>query len=82
MTSYPNPVTDQLVVVLNDVKEGQTNHFTITSLSGMVVLEQSVKSDSGYMSQVFDLSAFNNGMYLLRWTNGQQAITKKIIVSK
>lgn len=80
--AYPNPVSDLLTVQLEDVTAGQKNYFIITDLSGRVMLEESVNADTGNLTQVFDMSRFENGVYLLRWSNGAQSVARKIIVNK
>ena len=82
LMAYPNPVSDLLTVQLEDVTAGQKNYFIITDLSGRVMLEESVNADTGNLTRVFDMSRFDNGVYLLRWSNGSQSVARKIIVNK
>jgi len=82
LMAYPNPVSDLLTVQLEDVTAGQKNYFIISDLSGRVMLEESVNADTGNLTRVFDMSRFDNGVYLLRWSNGSQSVARKIIVNK
>lgn len=82
MITYPNPAMDWLVVNMDNVKAGEMNHFSIFDLNGKLMVEQSVKTDTGKYAQMFDLSLFNGGIFLLRWTNGQQVIIQKVLVAK
>jgi len=71
---FPNPTTGNLNVQLPNQSEGQ--HIKVINLLGKVVYEQDA-SDASNLS--IDLSNYEDGMYLLEWSNGKESVTKQII---
>jgi subtilisin-like proprotein convertase family protein len=73
---FPNPTTGILNINLVDVS-GETN-FRLIDVSGRVVLDKSTTE----VNNIFDLSNFQNGIYLLNIKNAEKETTKKIILNK
>ena len=82
LNSYPNPVTDVMTVQLSGVDTRYPNQLSITDLMGRTVAEYQLSTAVEVVEQSLDMSSFRNGIYLLHWVNGNQRITRKIIVNK
>ncbi len=69
---FPNPTTG--LVRIDAPEVGAGDNFSVTDIQGKTVLEPSNESE-------LDLSALNNGVYLVRWNreNGR-SLTRKVIV--
>jgi len=69
---FPNPTTGRLRIDALEIGEGDV--FSVLDLQGKTVLTPSNESE-------LDLSALNNGIYLVRWKreNGR-SLTRKVIV--
>lgn len=73
---YPNPVSDQLTVVLTPVRDVESK-IEILSIMGQVVLTQvPASTDRETIINVAELPA---GVYLVRMTIGDRAITQKMV---
>ncbi|WP_324680705.1 DUF4979 domain-containing protein [Hymenobacter sp. GOD-10R] len=71
---YPNPSAGKFWVSLQEkLQEGAT--LSVYSLVGSKVLSQRLTANA----QTIDLSQVPAGVYLLRLTNGQQTLTRKIV---
>jgi len=69
---YPNPVKDQLNVVM--VERGKWN-VMITDVSGRLVRTLTIEQESVQI----DVSSMNQGLYIIRGSNGKEWIQKKFI---
>ena len=72
---YPNPVCDKLNIKLN--LDGQAR-VEVFSLSGQTVLKQAVYINSGFGT--VDLSALNQGLYIVKLSVNNQVFYQKIMV--
>lgn len=64
---YPNPASSDITVVTNT----KVDNLTLTDINGRIVLEGSTEN--------LNISALENGIYLLRIVSGTAIFTKKII---
>lgn len=69
---YPNPFSNELKVYLKDFAE----EISIFDITGKMVRRIDVHSNS---VSIRDLDDLHSGIYLMKITNGNQSITKKII---
>lgn len=79
VTVYPNPVKDVLTVLLHADMPGEAV-FTLTDLSGSMVLRNNYALVKGNNKFELRTAAVKNGMYLLSCTNGRFSFVKKILV--
>jgi len=80
---YPNPVnTDKKINVIFDVNavKQDNNTIEIYSLSGRQVYKTTLSNATGFYNKQIDVSNFNAGVYMLKFTAGNATKTKKIII--
>ncbi len=78
---YPNPVTDQVNIVLHLEKETHLSIRIVDQLGNNVVTLLDEKTSSGDVTKSFTLpKKLNTGMYYLRVIAGQETIAKRISV--
>jgi len=71
---YPNPANESVTI---EVPENMDrSELIFTNMIGQTVLRKNVTSTSVTM----DLTGFSNGIYFVHVQNGNQRITKKLIV--
>jgi pimeloyl-ACP methyl ester carboxylesterase len=71
---YPNPTTSK-VSFNNSIERFET--ATIINYLGQVITE--IKFDSFDVNQEIDLSSLTSGVYLVKFSNNDKSITKKVI---
>lgn len=78
LTVYPNPANNKLNIVLNQANI--TEHFTvqIIDLNGKVLVIKRLENNDA--TQQLDISALQNGTYLLRVNNGKEIMHNKFVV--
>jgi hypothetical protein len=76
---YPNPARDQIYIKLSNADSYNFFTFTISDLSGRIVLSELVNNHSS-----IDISHLNNGLYLisLQIENQVPLTVKKLIINK
>lgn len=77
-STYPNPVVDQLNVILEGEKQGNVQILIRDAFGKKVLSEQ--RTMGGYGSLSFDLSDFENGIYFLQIFHEGRNISSKTIV--
>ncbi|MBT0606715.1 T9SS type A sorting domain-containing protein [Aequorivita echinoideorum] len=79
---YPNPSTSKIVNIVYDLKNSvsQNNSISVYNIQGQLVHTSKVDSNNGFYNKSLDLSALSSGMYLVRFSSGNQSITKKLIL--
>ena len=78
--SFPNPVNDQLNLVINGM-EGNTQ-ITITDAQGKVVRVINAELTGGTEVLTYSVSDFAQGIYFLNVRNSEKVISQKFIVTK
>lgn len=79
---YPNPtVNKQLTLIYDIVNFGNDNKVEIVDLNGRIVFAQRINDASGFYNLDLDLSALNSGIYMVRFSSGDQSISKKLILN-
>jgi hypothetical protein len=78
---YPIPAVNKLNIKY-DIKSDQKVDIVLTDLSGKVVLKEAVEAKSVSAFQI-NISAFRNGVYLLRFTNEthEEIVSYKVLIS-
>lgn len=74
---YPNPVQDQINIVLNLKKETNIK-VDITDLSGRIISSENYNL-SGMKNVQLDASGLSHGMYLVKIIGGDEVLTSRII---
>lgn len=74
LTIYPNPSTGSVNLEVLNSEPGADLSYDITDINGKVVRRDSYGSD---IRRILDLSALNNGMYMMRLYSGDQVIAYK-----
>ncbi len=69
---YPNPATDKVYV---NTGEFEANHYYLTDISGRIVTHKDITDKL----TTLDISDLNNGIYLLKITNGTENAVFKIL---
>jgi hypothetical protein len=54
--------------------------LTVTNVQGVQVVQQFIVPDSGDLNTTIDLSSFAKGIYFLRINNGENQVTKKLVI--
>lgn len=76
----PNPAKDVVMLNLNGQK-ASNYHVVITNIQGQV-LQNKIFSNTSTINESLDVSTFSPGMYLVRISDGQDAVTKRFVVGK
>ncbi|HRP89811.1 MAG TPA: T9SS type A sorting domain-containing protein [Edaphocola sp.] len=78
----PNPNTGKVRINVNILeKDAQYATLNIYDLTGRLIISKSLQK--GYQSLAFDLSQYNNGLYLYSLNiNGKNKATKKLVLQK
>lgn len=66
---YPNPTTDNIVLLADDVN--QVLQYVITDYSGRTLLQANVEPYSGYFSQTVNMEPFPAGIYTVTFIKEQ-----------
>jgi arylformamidase len=72
---YPNPTNGEIVLQLDDYKASDTIFVDILSLDGKVLHHAQLTNDTA----IFDLSAYANGLYLMKISGNSGVLVKKIV---
>jgi Secretion system C-terminal sorting domain/Fibronectin type III domain len=79
MSIQPNPAANAMTVQLNAANTTENGTVSLFDLTGKLVSQAIVPS--GEMSLEVSVATLQNGLYLLRFSDGENVITKKVIVS-
>jgi|GEM_PF-1452326 len=78
---YPNPSTDGQITAAINLADARDMLVTLHSISGARLKTYELKRiQSGSYS--FDLSQYADGMYLLKFSDGQNYTTQKVTLTK
>lgn len=72
---YPNPATDYIYFTNNQLKG--KSHFVITDIKGSVVLSCDVQNNA-----YFNISAFENGIYIYKLISDNKTETSRFVICK
>ena len=74
---YPNPVNDKFTLVYNC--ETNTVRMDIVNLQGSIVFTENFK-DIPHISKKYTVSNFQQGIYMVRITDGDKRTTRKLVI--
>lgn len=78
---YPNPVNDQVNIILHLEKESQVSIKILDMLSNEVVTLSNERTPAGETTKNFTLpKQLNTGIYFIRLIAGQESVVKRISV--
>ena len=78
---FPNPVQNQLSIIL-DSKDNTQANLSIIALNGQVVFAQPVKINQGFNNYTINTSSFSNGHYIISLNGKNIKVNQKITISK
>ena len=79
---YPNPSSDRLITLLYDQGSNfENSRIIISDLTGKVVYENKLISQSGFYQKTLDLNGLQSGIYLVNLNFGDQVISKRLILN-
>ena len=73
---YPNPCTDKLFIDASQFPAGTTIDFAVFDILGKKLMQGELTPES---ENVVDFSKVNPGIYFIRFNDGKNAYTKKVI---
>jgi len=76
--SYPNPFSDFLTILV-PVEISEDGKVQILDQNGRLVFEQNVTSNKKIFLNGAQLYKFSNGVYQLKFTDGETVITEKLV---
>ncbi len=80
---YPNPITNNATIDFNLVKDADNVSILLVNELGQEVLNKNLGHlSSGEQNYNLNVSALNNGLYLLKIKTGENIITKKVFIDK
>ncbi len=78
---YPNPVVDELNIVL-DVDGSENINITLFDVTGAVVMQNTLIADKGTNRTSLDVNAIAVGVYYLRLDSENRSYTQKVVIEK
>lgn len=75
---FPVPSNGLVQITARGVLGNYT--LTVTNVQGVQVVQQFIVPDSGDLNTTIDLSSFAKGIYFLRINNGENQVTKKLVI--
>ena len=75
LSIYPNPATNSVTIKFPSDEEGE---ISIVNLFGEIIFSEKINSEE----EQIDVSKFSAGMYVVRWSSGENNETKKFSVIK
>jgi len=81
MTVYPNPSSSFANILVSLNKETDIS-ITLHDISGKTVFERNMAATSGLNNFRLETSAFEKGFYFVKVTDGNSALTQKLLVAE
>lgn len=78
---YPNPAQDRLTVEL-PVRRFEELTVEVLDMQGRVMMKKQIQFNTESLSASIDVASLEAGMYLVRISDQQTSLTKKLIVAK
>ena len=76
---FPNPATDALNVSIQSLETGKAD-LSILTIDGKTIQSQTVLTTPDSQSLTLDVSNISPGFYIIRFSNANGAVNKKIII--
>lgn len=74
---FPNPANDQVTLVMNG-SSGAATQVRIISVTGQVMLLETVKSSANELRRTYDLSQYPRGVYILETISGKDVARAQV----
>ena len=78
----PNPATYEVRIEFSTLEETENVQLQIVDMSGRLIWEHQQKASPGINAATVDAHPFANGYYLVKFTDGKNAATSKLIIQK
>ncbi len=79
---FPNPTNGELTLVASGRDILGDLHLEISTIQGKTMVTNHFASSKNQFSKTLDLSHLASGVYMLKLTNKEAIVTKKIIIQK
>ena len=79
---FPNPTNGELTLVASGQDILGELHLEISTIQGQTMVTNHFASSESQFSKKIDLSHLASGVYMLKLTNKEAIVTKKIIIQK
>jgi hypothetical protein len=79
---YPNPTTGLIMVKMQLKQEVDNLQVGFYNMMGQEILQESFNSPARDFSQYFNLEHLPNGVYLVKFSSGNQSVMKKIVLAR
>ncbi len=79
---FPNPTTGILTVNMQLMKEENALNISLLDMTGRQIFTESYASPGLSFSQYFELGDLPNGVYVMKFSSGNQSIMKKVILAR
>jgi hypothetical protein len=79
---YPNPTTGMLNVNMQMKNEVEKLEISLLDLTGRQLFAESYPSSGPAFRTYFNLNDLPNGIYLMKFTSGNQSLIKKVILAR
>jgi hypothetical protein len=76
---YPNPATDLIAVQFGGLVESDFR-LDLIDATGRIIESKSI--NKGQTIAYFDVQTVYNGLYFVKISNGNQSITRKVIIAR
>jgi hypothetical protein len=76
---YPNPMHDNLTLVLNESAQNETSSYSIYSIDGKLLFQKNLGYTVQNQKEVIDVTMFSAGQYFIQVSNGNVVSTQKIV---
>ncbi|MFT6738699.1 MAG: hypothetical protein ACJAVF_000184 [Paraglaciecola sp.] len=78
VNTYPVPTTKELTVEFVTSQDEEVT-YTVTDITGKVMLQNVFEAEKGLNKQVIDMAAMSNGVYFLIMQNSSNRVVKNIV---
>ncbi len=80
---YPNPSTNKMVHLVYELKTNVSleSNISVYNLQGQLVHTSKVEANNGFFNKTLNLSALQNGMYIVQFKAGNNSVSKKLILN-
>lgn len=79
---FPNPTHGELTLVASGQDILGDLHLEVSTIQGKTLITNHFASSENQFSKTLDLSHLASGVYMLKLTNKEAIVTKKIIIQK
>lgn len=81
-TLFPNPATNDLTILFNNITSGGIRTIEITNPLGQIIISKQVNVNSNGFSEHIDITDISNGIYFVKINDGRAEAVERVIISK